>query len=395
MTPSTVVAVGTRYGQNHLVYADLDSGAWAALDADIGLVAMKFDPLTALSAWSFIVVGSGHTTPQAVYRVELDPEAVRQALATNSHVTLGVVGQKKQKLAASSLVFRSTDQDFAPQLFSTPELIRVPAPASADGKDPAHVVYGWFWPPHNRSFEAPEGTLPPLVITPHGGPTAYTTPGLNMMAQFWATRGFAYFAINYSGSSGHGRAYRASLWTRWGILDRDDSAAAVRYLTADTKRADARRVGIEGGSAGGYNVLQCLTAYPELFAGGVCCCGVADTVTLARDTHKLESHYLDRLLWADDASDDEKARIHYERSPVNHAERITAPLRLIHGDKDTVVPIAQSRSIQAQIEKQGGDVDLVVLPGEGHMFVKTESLVLWLTSEAEWWEKTLLKDEEL
>ncbi|CAK7237049.1 hypothetical protein SCUCBS95973_009815 [Sporothrix curviconia] len=406
LTPSTVVAVGTRYGQNHLVYADLDTGAWAALDADVGLVEMKFDPLAALSAWSFLVVGSGYTTPQAVYRVELDPDAIRQALATGSHVTPGVVSpqiprskqQQQQpppkKLAATStLLFRSTEQDFAPRLFSTPELVCIPAPGSADGKDAPHDVYGWFWPPHNRSFEAPQGTLPPLVVTPHGGPTGYTAPGLHMMAQFWATRGFAYFAINYSGSSGHGRAYRDRLWTRWGILDRDDVAAAIHYLTTETRRADARRVGIEGGSAGGYNVLQSLVGYAELFAGGVCCCGVADTAALGRDTHKLESHYLDRLLWKDGASDDEKARIHFERSPVNHAERITAPLRLIHGDQDTVVPIAQSRSIQAQIAKRGGDVDLIVLPGEGHMFVKTESLVLWLTSEAEWWEKTLLKED--
>ncbi|CAK7213790.1 hypothetical protein SBRCBS47491_001925 [Sporothrix bragantina] len=394
LTPSTIVAVGTRYGQNHLVYADLDMGAWTSLDADVGLVEMKFDPLAALSAWSFLVVGSGHTTPQAVYRVELDPDAIRQALNTGSHVSLGDSDpQNKQKLATTTILFRSTDQDFAPRIFSTPELVCIPAPGSVDGEDAPHNVYGWFWPPHNRSFEAPEGTLPPLVITPHGGPTAYTTPGMHMMAQFWATRGFAYFAINYSGSSGHGRTYRDRLWTRWGILDRDDSAAAVRYLTTETKRADARRVGIDGGSAGGYNVLQSLVAYPDLFAGGVCCCGVADTAALGRDTHKLESHYLDRLLWTDDTSEAEKERIHYERSPVNHAERITAPLRLIHGDKDTVVPIAQSLSIKAQIEKRGGDVDLIVLPGEGHMFVKTESLVLWLTSEAAWWEKTLLKEE--
>ncbi|CAK7199216.1 hypothetical protein SEUCBS139899_001889 [Sporothrix eucalyptigena] len=392
LTPSTVVAVITRYGQNHLVYADIEAGTWASLDAGVGLVEMKFDPLAPLSASSFLVVGSGHTTPQAVYRVELDLNAIRQALSAQSHTTLGVSVQNQQKLAASTLLFRSTEQDFEPRLFSIPELVRIPVPGSSDDGSGTHDVYGWFWPPHNRSFEAPEGTLPPLVVTPHGGPTAYTAPGLHMMAQFWATRGLAYFAINYSGSSGHGRTYRDRLWTQWGLLDRDDVAAAVRYLTAE-KKADPKRVGIEGGSAGGYNVLQSLVKYPELFAGGVCCCGVADTAALGRDTHKLESHYLDRLLWVDDTTDEEKDLIHYERSPVNHADRITAPLRLIHGDKDTVVPIAQSRSIMGQIERRGGEVDLVVLPGEGHLFVKLESLVLYLTSEAAWWEKTLLKEE--
>ncbi len=389
LTPTTIVAVATRYGQNHLVYADLNSGAWASLDAAVGLVEMKFDPLAALGPSSFLVAGSGFTTPSAVYRVELDLEACRQATAGQPGTT---------PLATTTLLFRATDQDFAPETFSTPELVCFPAPDRSDAgttdATTTHDVYGWFWPPHNPAFAAPPGTFPPLIVTPHGGPMGHSAPGLHMLAQYWATRGFAYFAINYSGSSGHGRAYRDRLWTRWGILDRDDVEASVKHLTAAaTRRADPARVGIEGGSAGGYNVLQSLVGYPALFAGGVCCCGVADTAALGRDTHKLESHYLDWLLWVPGTTPPaEQARIHRERSPVFHAARITAPLRLIHGDRDTVVPIEQSRSIQRQIARRGGDVDLVVLKGEGHMFVKTESLVRYLTAQGEWWEKTLLRE---
>ncbi|KAL1893597.1 hypothetical protein Sste5346_006428 [Sporothrix stenoceras] len=400
LTTTRMVAVATRYGQNHLVYADMDTGAWVSLDADVGLVELKFDPLAALSESSFLVVGSGFTTPQAAYRVDLDIEACNKALASESHTFLDDE-TNDTPLAVPTLLFRSTEQNFEPRIFSTPELICIPAPNDISADSIAtHNVYGWFWPPHNHSFEAPEGTLPPLVVMPHGGPTGYTAPGLHMISQYWATRGFAFFAINYSGSSGHGRAYRDRLWTRWGLLDRDDTAAAVKFLTGapgsgGRARVDPRRVGIEGGSAGGYNVLQSLVHHPSLFAGGVCCCGVADTASLGRDTHKLESHYLDRLLWDVDnlPSADEQQQIHRERSPLYHADRITAPLRLIHGEKDTVVPIAQSREIMAQIQaaRGGVDVDLIVLPGEGHMFVKLSSLVLYLNGEAEWWEKTLLK----
>ena len=394
LTPTTMVVVGTRRSKSILVYVDLETGAWAPLDmAPRPLVEIKFDPLAVLSPSSFLVVGSSDTSPQAVYRVDL---IAGQVAFSDRGACIKHVATEYTEL------YLSTDQVFPPSVFSTPELVTVTqeTPAAEDASD--GKVYGWFWPPHNAKFAAPAGTLPPLVITPHGGPTGHAAPGLHMTAQYWASRGYAYFSINYSGSSGHGKAYRDRLWTRWGVLDTDDVAVCVRHLTgkgSGPARADAQRVGIEGGSAGGYNVLQSLVHYPGLFAGGVCCCGVADTAALARDTHKLESHYLDWLLWPGKGraaesglSDEEKKQVHYARSPVYHADKITAPLRLIHGDRDTVVPIEQSRSIERQIAARGGVVDLVVLAGEGHMFVRTDSKEKYLESEAAWWEKTLLGD---
>ncbi|EPE09141.1 dipeptidyl peptidase [Ophiostoma piceae UAMH 11346] len=396
LTPTTMVVVGTRNSKNILVYVDLETGAWAPLDMVTSpLVEIKVDPLAVLSPTSFLVIGSSYTSPQAVYRVDL----------IDGQVGFSSKGAYIKQVATEyTELYLSTDQVFPPSIFSTPELITVTQanPSAQDKSD--SKVYGWFWPPHNSKFIAPAGTLPPLVITPHGGPTGHSPPGLHMTAQYWASRGYAYFSINYSGSSGHGKAYRDRLWTRWGILDTDDVAVCVKYLTgkgSGRARADAQRVGIEGGSAGGYNVLQSLVHHPDLFAGGVCCCGVADTEALARDTHKLESHYLDWLLWpgkgqpcASGLTDEEKKQIHYERSPVYHADKITAPLRLIHGDQDTVVPIEQSRSIERQIEARGGIVDLVVLEGEGHMFVRTDSKEKYLEGEAAWWEKTLLGDRD-
>lgn len=294
---------------------------------------------------------------------------------------------------ATSL-YASTEQEFNPKIFSTPNLVRVPVAASEEGAG-AHETYGWFWPPRNLSFTAPANTLPPLIITPHGGPTGCTAPGLDMVTQFWATRGFAVFAINYSGSTGHGRAYRNSLWARWGLLDRDDTAAAVAFLVAEG-RVDGDRVGIIGGSAGGYNVLQSLVSYSTsasqhgVFTAGVCASGVADTAALASETHKLESHYISRLLFADGTSAEEQKQIHQARSPLFHAERITAPLLLVHGDHDPIVPIAQSRGIRERILARGGDVELVVLPGEGHIFTMTKSKIQFLKAQEVWWKKTLL-----
>ncbi|EFX01674.1 peptidase s9 prolyl oligopeptidase active site domain containing protein [Grosmannia clavigera kw1407] len=390
-------------GKNQLAYVDLTVGAWTPLD--VGLVEMKFDPLAALSASSFLVIGSGYTSPTALYRVDLDLDRIVSVLRTFSNGKTKAVDGLSDYCVATPL-YRSTDTAFAPDVFSTPTLVRVPVIASSttDNDDsPTRDVFGWFWPPHNRSFIAPPNTLPPLIVNPHGGPTGYTAPGLHMIPQYWATRGFAVFAINYSGSSGHGRAYRDSLWTRWGLLDRDDAAASVSFLVKEG-RVDGARVGIEGGSAGGYNVLQSLVAYSAglatkpggfdckgVFTAGVCACGVADTAALSRDTHKLESRYVDRLLWPPGTSVEVQQRIHRARSPLFHAERITAPLLLVHGDHDTVVPIAQSKGIRDRIQARGGDVELVVLPDEGHMFNKAESMVQYLQAQTKWWKKTLLR----
>ncbi len=138
-------------------------------------------------------------------------------------------------------------------------------------------------------------------------------------------------------------------------------------------------------------MLRALTTSPSLFAGGVSYCGVADTKALEAGTHKLESQYLEHLLFRPGLSSAEREKLHHERSPVFHAAAITAPLLLVHGDKDVVVPIQQSTSIRERIEERGGDVRLVVLKDEGHSLARPES---WLTALGEvgtWWAKTLLK----
>lgn len=349
-------------GTYNTVHVDLESEEWTALD--IPIPDMRFDVLAALSSTSFLIVGSGYAVAQAVYRYDLD-----------------------SKLKATATKLRSsTTHSFPSNIFSIPEHLEVPSK-----HEPKRTVHGFFWPPHNPKFIAPEGTLPPLIVNPHGGPTGHTPPGVKMIAQFWTSRGFAYFSINYTGSSGHGKAYREALYTQWGILDRDDVPECVDFL-ASTGRVNRARVGIEGGSAGGYNVLQSLVWHPDVFAGGISLCGVSDVKTLDEKTHKLELHYLESLLFTPGMGAEEREAIFRERSPLFHAERVTAPLLLIHGENDTVVPIAQSYEIKRKIEERGGDVDMLVLPGEGHMFKKVENLKLYLAAEVKWWAKTLLKD---
>lgn len=253
--------------------------------------------------------------------------------------------------------------------------------------------------PHNPAYEAPEGELPPLIIQVHGGPTAHTGPGLKIRSQYWTTRGYAYFALNYTGSSGHGAAYRDALFGHWGIIDADDAAECAEYFTS-TGIIRKGGVGITGPSAGGYNTLQALvrSSKRKTFAGGVCVCGVSDVKKLGEETHKLESHYLDPLMFGypvpSDISGEERERVYRERSPLYHACDISAPLLLVHGTADTVVPVQQARAIKKAIEDKGGDVRLVEVDGEGHMFSAPASKRIWLKEEEAWWRKTLLGRSE-
>ncbi len=155
-------------------------------------------------------------------------------------------------------------------------------------------VYGIYYAPRSARFRGPRGAAPPALVLVHGGPTSMTDAGLKMRVQFYTSRGFAVFDVNYSGSTGYGRAYRERLDGQWGIADVEDCAAAARYL-AKAGLADAGRIAISGGSAGGYTTLMAL-ATTDAFAAGSSHYGVSDLALLLAHTHKFESGYLHRLM---------------------------------------------------------------------------------------------------
>jgi dipeptidyl aminopeptidase/acylaminoacyl peptidase len=252
--------------------------------------------------------------------------------------------------------------------------VSIPRPIEfpTSGGETAH---GFFYPPTNTDFEAPAGELPPLIVQSHGGPTSHATPALNREFLFWTSRGFGVVDVNYRGSSGYGRPYRQRLRGGWGIVDTDDCIAATRHL-ADSGEADGARLAIRGGSAGGYATL-CALVFHDEFATGASYFGVADTETLATDTHKFESRYLDGLI----GPYPEQAELYRQRSPIHFVERLRVPLILFQGLEDEVVPPSQAETMVAALRQNGVPHAYLAFAGEAHGFRRAETEIRCLEAE--------------
>jgi dipeptidyl aminopeptidase/acylaminoacyl peptidase len=246
------------------------------------------------------------------------------------------------------------------------------------------TVYGIHYPPVNPNHRGLKGTAPPALVLAHGGPTSMTDAGLKLRVQFYTSRGFAVLDVNYAGSTGYGRAYRERLDGQWGIADVADCAAAARHL-AKAGLADAGRIAITGGSAGGYTTLMAL-ATTKAFAAGSSHYGISDLALLLAHTHKFESGYLHRLLgttpskWKD---------VFARRSPLNLIEGITAPVILFQGLDDKVVPPEQSRLIVDRLKQRGIDVEYREFAGEGHGFRRSETIIAVLETELAFLQRVL------
>jgi dipeptidyl aminopeptidase/acylaminoacyl peptidase len=223
-------------------------------------------------------------------------------------------------------------------------------------------AHGFYYPPCNANFSAPENDLPPLIVLCHGGPTGATSSALSLKIQYWTSRGFAIFDINYRGSTGYGRRYRDRLKKNWGICDVEDVCAGARYLV-EKKLAHPDKLAIKGGSAGGYTVLAALT-FSDVFNAGASHYGVGDLESLAKDTHKFEARYLDQLI----GPYPEQQEIYHARSPINSIDQLNCPVIFFQGLDDKVVPPNQAEAMVAALNAKHIPCAYVPFEGEGHGF---------------------------
>ena len=344
-------------GETRLAVLDPDSGRLTDLD----LPYQVFVSGVSASGQSVAALAGGPAVPTTVITVEVPPS-----------------GGKPQVRELS----RSTDSLPDPAYLPVPRAARLTGPSGS-------VVHAIVYPPANPAVRGPEGERPPYIVWVHGGPTSQVGPRLDLEKAFFTSRGIGIIDVNYGGSSGYGRAYRERLRGQWGIVDVADAMTAALAL-AESGEADGKRLGIRGGSAGGWTALAAVTSGVGLlggsegpngsrgvFAAAASYFGVADLRGFAEHTHDFESRYLDGLIGPLPECD----ALYAERAPVGHVNDATCPVLLLQGLDDPVVPPAQSESIAADLAAHGIPYAYITFAGEAHGFRKAENIVASLEAE--------------
>jgi dipeptidyl aminopeptidase/acylaminoacyl peptidase len=338
----------------------LDPGTGELTDLDVPY--QVFMPWLSASEGTVAVIAGGPAIPLGVTAIDTDPKSP------------GPVKVRELRREAESL----PDAGFLP----VPREARLTGPSGS-------VVHAFVYPPANPGFRAPDGELPPYIVWVHGGPTAQVVPRLDLEKAFFTSRGIGIIDVNYGGSAGYGRAYRERLRGQWGIVDVADAMSAALAL-AEAGEADVKRLGIRGGSAGGWTALAAVTSGLGLdghgsrdgrrrgvFAAATSYFGVSDLRGFAAQTHDFESRYLDGLV----GPLPECEALYAERAPVGHVDRATCPVLLLQGLDDPIVPPVQAESIAADLAAHGIPHAYLAFAGESHGFRKAETIVASLEAE--------------
>jgi dipeptidyl aminopeptidase/acylaminoacyl peptidase len=210
----------------------------------------------------------------------------------------------------------------------------------------------------------------PLVVLPHGGPAARDTGGFDWIAHFLASRGYAVLQPNFRGSGGFGKAWEQAGHGQWGVgvMQHDVTDGVAALVSAGI--ADAERVCIVGASYGGYAALAGAAFTPELYRCAAAIAGVSDLRGMLQSTQNRMGGFSATLSYWRLAMGVDEGREATERlraaSPIEHVADVRAPVLLIHGRDDTVVPIIQSRDMAAALQGAGKTVEVVELEGEDH-----------------------------
>lgn len=330
----TVHAIASSRGGERLLSASLQAGKWAEIDTDQVQLSWL---CTSGDACAYL--GASSTAGVGIFELGKAAAALPPAAAP-----------------------------MAPELISRPVSIDF---KSRDGSR----SQGFFYSPVDACSHV-DAAPPPLVVVMHGGPTTACGAFFKPLVQYWTSRGFAVFDVNYRGSTGFGRAYRLALGGQWGIADVEDCEDGVRFL-AQSGLIDAQRVAIRGGSAGGFTALAAAVS-SDVFAVAACHYGIGDLELLAGDTHKFESRYLDHLIGPYPAS---KSR-YIERSPIHHLDAIRCPIFISHGRLDQVVPVNQAIEMHSALTARGLLVELLIFEDERHGYAKKENIVTLLDAES-------------
>jgi len=299
------------------------------------------------------VLGLGLFTSKPAW----SPDSRRIAFSFNSPVHPSDIWEYALDAETAYQVTISPRGGLNPQEFVMPELVKFP---TFDGLQIPALLY-------LPQDTANQGKTPFIVLV-HGGPESQTVFGWNPVIQYYLSQGYGVLAPNVRGSSGYGKKYLA--------LDdislRGDSVAdlkaAVEYLRASGV-ADPDRIAVYGQSYGGFMVLAAITTYPELWAAGVDFYGIANMLTFLENT----SPYRLKLRTPEYGDPVVDRDFLIEISPIHRIDRITAPLMVIHGERDPRVPIGESDQMVESLKARQHPVEYHVFDDEGHGVTKLKN----------------------
>ena len=247
---------------------------------------------------------------------------------------------------------------------------------SFDGR----LISAFVWVPFNLKRDGKAAA----VVMPHGGPTGQTSDSFNGRAELLASRGFVVIAPNVRGSTGYGMEFQNANIKDLGGGDLKDEIAGVDFLKA-TGFIDAKRVGLWGGSYGGYMTLMAIGKTPSVWSAAVDEYGILNWLTMLQHEDPFLQEYEKSLL-----GDPVRDRSIYEASsPLQYIRNETAPLLVLQGDNDIRVPREEAEQVVAILKAEGRTVDAVYYPEEGHGFVKREHQRDELTRSIAWLQKYL------
>jgi dipeptidyl aminopeptidase/acylaminoacyl peptidase len=250
------------------------------------------------------------------------------------------------------------------------ELISFP---SFDGRD----IPAWLYRPPI------EGKVP-VLLSIHGGPEAQERPVYQPVYQYLLSRGIAVLATNIRGSTGYGKSYQRLVQRDWGGGDMQDWEHAVKWLHQQDW-VDPSRIGVYGGSYGGFAVLTCVTRLPDYWAAAVDIFGPSNLVTFAKAVPPTWKRFIARFVG------DPETEVDFlmERSPITYVENVKTPLLVIQGATDPRVVKGESDQMVEKLKSLGRDVEYVVFDDEGHGFTKRANELKAYGLAAEWLERHL------
>jgi len=211
----------------------------------------------------------------------------------------------------------------------------------------------------------------PVVVNPHGGPWYRDQWGYNPEVQFLANRGYAVLQVNFRGSLGYGRKFWEASFKQWGKAMQDDITDGVQWLIKQGV-ADPKRIGIYGGSYGGYATLAGLVYTPDLYAAGIDYVGVSNLFTFMKSIPPYWKPYLEMIYEMVGHPEKEKDLL-TAASPVFHSDKIKVPLLIAQGANDPRVNKAESDQMVEALKKRGIEVPYIVKANEGHGFANEEN----------------------